>query len=329
MHRDTPYEQLTPEVILDSIEAVGFEPTGGLIPLNSYENRVYQVALENGDFVVAKFYRPDRWSEQAILEEHEFTLELLDAELSVVPPLSLSSNTQNRDTLREHNGYKFAIFERKGGHPPNIEDEDTLRVLCRTIGRLHSEGSLRNFTDRQQLTVEEFGWKNRTTVLEAGFLPPELEAPYASISEELLVRADHAMKDVPMIRIHGDCHMGNILWRNEIPHFIDFDDCLMGPPIQDLWMLLNGDFAAQLQQAKIMIEAYRTFSFFDESSLRLIEPLRALRMIKHAAWIANRWIDPAFPRAFPTFNTHNYWSNHILELKEQLSKMDEPNLYYS
>ena len=142
------------------------------------------------------------------------------------------------------------------------------------------------------------------------------------------MRADHAMKDVPMIRIHGDCHMGNILWRNEIPHFIDFDDCLMGPPIQDLWMLLNGDFAAQLQQAKIMIEAYRTFSFFDESSLRLIEPLRALRMIKHAAWIANRWIDPAFPRAFPTFNTHNYWSNHILELKEQLSKMDEPNLYY-
>ena len=321
-----PYDALSPDTILDAIESVDIEPTGSLLALNSYENRVYQVGLESGEFVIAKFYRPNRWTDEAIAEEHAYTQGLFDDEISVVPPMQINGNT-----VFNHADFRFAIFRRQGGHAPNLENQADLEVLSRTIARLHAVGAQQKFKHRITLTYEHLGSNSRSFLLENNFLPLELEEAYASVTEHLLKHIEpmmSEMENVPSIRIHGDCHMGNILWRSETPHFVDFDDCLMGPPIQDLWMLLNGDRAEQTGQLATILDAYNDFYDFDVRTLKLIEPLRTLRIMYHAAWIARRWEDPAFPVAFPTFDSVNYWSYHVLALREQMSMLDEPPLMY-
>lgn len=318
----TPYAGLSPDVILDAIESTGFAPTGGLLELNSYENRVYQVELEDGTFVVTKFYRPRRWSEAQIAEEHAFTTELADAELPVVAPLQ-----RDGVSLFEHAGFRFAVYPRQGGHSPDLEVEDNLRVLARTIARIHAIGAVRPFRHRPSLTLTRLGIESRAMLLDGGFLPPEMEPAYASVTEHLLARLEAPMARARNAgRIHGDCHMGNLLWRGDTPHFVDFDDCVNGPPIQDLWMLLSGEREERQAQLDVILKAYRTFHDFDMAELALIEPLRTLRIMHHAAWIARRWEDPAFPRAFPTFDSVRYWSEHVLSLREQLAALDEPPL---
>jgi Ser/Thr protein kinase RdoA (MazF antagonist) len=328
MTQPAPYESLTPDTILDALESVGLEPSGSLLALNSYENRVYQAGLEDQSFIVVKFYRPERWSDSAIAEEHQFTQTLFDEELSVVTPMALTTTDAGQQTVFQHGGFRFAVFARQGGHPPNLENLDDLEVLSRTIARMHAVGARQPFEHRPQINVQRFGHDSRNFLLENNFLPPEMEAAYATVSEHLLQRIEPLMINVPNVRIHGDCHMGNILWRDDVPHFVDFDDCMMGPPIQDLWMLLSGERYDQTGQLATVLDAYNDFFSFDVATLGLIEPLRTLRIMHHAAWIARRWHDPAFPPAFPTFDSVNYWSKHVLELREQLALLDEPPLTY-
>ncbi len=319
----TPYAELSPEVILEAMEHVGFAPNGGLLALNSYENRVYQVEQDDGDFVVTKFYRPQRWSDDAIREEHAFTMELQAAEISVVAPLMVDG-----DTLFEFQGFRFAVYPRQGGHPPNLENEADLAVLARTIGRMHAVGAQQAFHHRAALTSNRLGHDSRSFLLEHGFVPPDLEEAYETLTAHLLNRIDPMLENLSHSRIHGDCHMGNVLWRVDTPHFVDFDDCVMGPPVQDLWMLLSGDRHEQTAQLNIVLDAYTTFQDFQVSTLGGIEALRTLRIMHHAAWIARRWQDPAFPTAFPWFDSPRFWSDHLLELREQMALLDEPPLTY-
>ena len=321
----TPYAGLTPDLILDSLDEIGFAPTGSLLELNSYENRVFQLELEDGSFVVTKFYRPARWTNEQILEEHQFTQELIDHELPAVGPL-----VRDGSTLFEHESFRFAVFPRQGGHPPNIEIQEDLKVLSRTLARMHSVGGVTPFATRPSLSVQRLGIDSRTFLLEHQFIPLELEPAYSSITEHLLERLTPAFDPESQgRRIHGDCHLGNLLWRDNLPHFVDFDDCVNGPPIQDLWMLLSGERDEREAQLGLILRAYEQFASFDVSSLRLIEPLRTLRIMYHAAWIARRWNDPAFPRAFPWFNTEKYWAEHILSLREQQAALEEPTLIFN
>lgn len=318
-----PFENLSPEIILSALESVGLRPNGSLLALNSYENRVYQAQTEDQGFYITKFYRPGRWNYEAIKEEHDFSFELIEQEISVVAPQRISG-----ETIFEYADYYFAVFPRQGGHPPNLENKDDLEVLSRSIARIHAIGSGKSFNHRQEFSVERLGNSSRRFILDSNFLPPELVESYASTTENLLNNIDSNLIETNQIRIHGDCHMGNVLWRNEISHFVDFDDCLNGPAIQDLWMLLSGEKEDQLKQIKIILDAYNEFNNFNASSLSIIEALRTLRIIHHAAWIGRRWEDPAFPLAFPTFNSSKYWSDHILTLREQESKLLEEPLYY-
>lgn len=320
---ETPYAGLGPELILDAVESAGFLPTGGLLELNSYENRVYQLELEDGAFVVVKFYRPGRWSDAQIEEEHDFSRELAEAEVPVVTPLA-----RDGTSLFRHAGHRFAVFPRQGGHPPNIEIKANLEVLSRTIARLHAVGAEAPFAHRPALTVSRLGDQSRAFLLDHRFLPPDMEAAYASLTEHLLARLHETFERAApsQRRIHGDCHLGNLLWRGDTPHFVDLDDCVTGPPIQDLWMLLSGEREDKQRQLDTIASAYDTFSRFDTASLILVEPLRTLRIMHHAAWIARRWHDPAFPRAFPTFDSPRYWSEHVLTLREQMAALDEPPL---
>lgn len=321
---ETPYDGLSPDCILDALEVVGFLPTGGLLALNSFENRVYQIELEDGGFVVAKFYRPGRWTDAAILEEHTFTAELVDHELPVVAPL-----VRDGTTLFSHADFRFAVFPRQGGHPPNLEDPDTFAVLARTLARLHGVGRVRPFTHRARLSSERLGWESRTYLLENNWLPPDIEQAYATLTEHLLTEVDRRLpRDLPGQRIHGDCHMGNVLWRNGTPHFVDLDDCVTGPEIQDLWMLLAGEHHERQAQLNKLLDAYLPFHELNLATLDLIEPLRTLRIMHHAAWLARRWHDPAFPVAFPWFDSERYWSEHVLELREQQAALQEPPLQY-
>ena len=318
-----PYEQLTPDLILDAVESVGLLPSGGLLALNSYENRVYQIEMEDGSFLVGKFYRPERWTDEAILEEHAFSLALAEAEISAVTPLAIDDAT-----LFRYQDYRFALFPRQGGHPPNLENEDDLEVLARTIARMHAFGAVEPFQHRRALSIDYLGHESREFLLGSDLIADEFRQAYATTTEHLLAHIAPLLGDMPLQRIHGDCHMGNVLWRDDVPHFVDFDDCVMGPPIQDLWMLLNGERAEQTYQLSLILDAYQEFYEFDTNSLALIEPLRTLRIIHHAAWIGRRWDDPAFPLAFPGFDSAKYWSDHILALKEQQAKVTEPPLTY-
>jgi Ser/Thr protein kinase RdoA (MazF antagonist) len=316
-----PYHTLSPEIVLAAIDSVGFTTDGRLHALASYENRVYQVGIEDAQPVVAKFYRPQRWSDEQILEEHAFIHELVEHELPCVPPLASPSG----QTLYRYESFRFAVFPRQGGHPPNLEVPDNLVMIGRTLARIHAVGRSRRFVHRPKLDVERMGHSSRRYLLENDFLPKELEAAYSTVTEHLLARIDR-LKLPAGSRIHGDCHPGNVLWRDDAPHFVDFDDSVTGPAVQDLWMLLSGERADRLAQIDALLEGYEQFLAFDDAELALIEPLRTLRLMHHAAWIARRWHDPAFPRAFPWFNTMKYWSEHVLELREQQAALDEPAL---
>lgn len=321
MSDPTPYDQLSPDTLLDAVEANGWRCDGSLLALNSYENRVYQIGLEDAAPIVGKFYRPGRWSDDQILEEHAFTAELAAHDLSCVAPLE----GPNGATLFHSGGFRFALFPRQGGYPPDIERDENLTILGRSIARIHAVGSARPFRFRLPLTVDRFGHASRRWLLEHDFIPAELVDAYSTLTVDLLSRID----DLPMpaaLRIHGDCHLGNVLWRDDVPHFVDFDDAMMGPAIQDLWMLLSGDRQDRLRQLDKILKGYADFMTFDARELRLVEGLRTLRIMHHAAWIARRWDDPAFPLAFPSFNTMKYWSEHVLDLREQLAALDEPPL---
>lgn len=321
---NTAYFQLDPNAVLNAIESTGLLPDGRFLTLNSYENRVYQIGIEEGEPVVAKFYRPGRWSDDAIGEEHRFSLELMEHEIPVVAPLIVDG-----ETLLRHGGFRFAVFPRRGGRWPDLDNPDNLLWLGRFLGRIHLVGSVRPFEHRPALDARTFGWEARQYLLEREFVPADLVAAYESVSDDVLKRVESRLSDlgdVTHIRLHGDCHPGNILWTDGGPHFVDLDDCRTGPAVQDLWMLISGDRAERAGQLSELLEGYADFRDFDAREVALIEPLRALRMIYYAGWLARRWSDPAFQMAFPWFNGQRYWEDHILALKEQMAALDEPPL---
>ena len=325
-----PYARLTPDTVLNALESVGFRGDGRLIALNSYENRVYQVWLEApepyGVSVVAKFYRPERWTTAAILEEHAFVAELAEREIPAVPPLSLPLGGK---TLNEFEGFRFSVTARLSGRSPELDNMDTLTWMGRFIGRIHAIGELRPFTERPTLNIESFGIEPRAFLLDNNFIPPDLLPAWASVSAMALDGVREIFDrvgTVKSIRLHGDCHASNVLWNDSGPHFVDFDDCRMGPAVQDLWMLLSGERDAMQGQLASIIKGYEDFCEFDDNELQLIEALRTLRLLHYSGWIARRWHDPAFPAAFPWFNTQRYWQDRVLELREQIAAMQEPGL---
>jgi Ser/Thr protein kinase RdoA (MazF antagonist) len=309
--------------VLDALDSVGVRGDGRMIALNSYENRVYQLWRDDAPPVVAKFYRPLRWSDDAILEEHALVSELAAHEIPAVPPLAIGGRT-----LHHFGDFRFSIFARHGGRAPELEQRNTLEHLGRFIARMHTVGAARPFVHRPALTIESFGDESRAFLLEREFVPADIREAWTSIVDQALqsVRRTYAHRAVATIRLHGDCHGGNVLWTDAGPHFVDFDDARSGPAVQDLWMLLSGDRAAMEAQLRILVGAYESFRDFDRRELALIEPLRTLRLLHYSAWIARRWNDPAFPVAFPWFNTQRYWQDRILELREQVALMDEPPL---
>jgi Ser/Thr protein kinase RdoA (MazF antagonist) len=319
-----PYSGLTPDVVLDAIESAGFRCDGRQLALNSYENRVYQVGLEEGAPVVAKFYRPGRWSDAQILEEHAFVHELAGREMPVVEPLARGART-----LLEFGGYRFAVYPRRGGRAPELEDRSTLEWIGRFIGRIHAVGALRPFAARPALDIGSYGVEPRDWLLAHDFVPPDLCEAWASVAAlalEGVRRCYERAGGVATLRLHGDCHAGNMLWTDDGPHFVDFDDSRSGPAVQDLWMLLPGERAAMAASLADVLAGYEDFREFDRRELHLIEALRTLRLLHYSAWIARRWDDPAFPAAFSWFNTQRYWQDRILELREQVALMDEPPL---
>lgn len=320
-----PFAALSPECVLDALDSVGQYADGRLLALNSYENRVYQIGMEEGPPVVAKFYRPDRWSDAAILEEHAFVQELYEREIPVVPALTLHGST-----LHSFGGFKFAIFPRRGGRAPELDDPATLEWTGRFIGRIHAVGALSAYQERPALTPDTFGREPRDYLLANGFIPPELVAAYTSVIDQALdgvQRCYERAGDSAGLRLHGDCHAGNVLWTPDGPHFVDFDDSRTGPAIQDLWMLLSGERPDMVRQMGDVLAGYEDFAEFSPRELYLVEALRTLRLIHYSAWLARRWDDPAFPAAFPWFNTQRYWQDRILELREQVALMDEPPLW--
>jgi Ser/Thr protein kinase RdoA (MazF antagonist) len=323
-----PYAGLTPDVVLAALDSVGPRTDGRLLALNSFENRVYQIGVEDAgappSSVVAKFYRPARWTDAQILEEHAFVAELAEREIPVVAPLVL-----NGKTLNEHAGFRFAVYARRGGRTPELEDPKTLEWLGRFIGRIHAVGAVKPFAERPALDIESFGIEPRDWLLAHGFIPPDLLEAWKSVVAQALLgvrRCYERAGEIRAIRLHGDCHAGNVLWTDDGPHFVDFDDARLGPAVQDLWMLLAGDRAAMTLQLADVLAGYEDFAEFDARELYLVEALRTLRLVHYSAWLARRWDDPAFPAAFPWFNTQRYWQDRILELREQIALMDEPPL---
>lgn len=319
-----PFDRLTPSFIMDAIETQGFYCDCRILALNSYENRVYQVGIEDGEPLIAKFYRPDRWSDQQIIEEHQFTQELAKHELPVVAPLSNDAS----ESLFDYQDFRFALYPRKGGHAPELDNLEHLKVLGRLLGRIHLIGGQTPFRHRPKLDSQTFGHQNVKLIAEK-FIPADYRESYQSLTRDLLQIIDERLalySDIRNIRTHGDCHSGNMLWRDDAPNFVDFDDARMAPAIQDLWMLLSGEEAQQKRQLEKILEGYHEFNDFDFRELQLIESLRTLRIMNYSAWLATRWDDPAFPRTFPWFHTLQYWGEHILELREQLSALLEPAL---
>jgi Ser/Thr protein kinase RdoA (MazF antagonist) len=319
-----PYAALTPETVLDAVGALGPRPDGRLLSLNSYENRVYQVWLDDGQVIVVKFYRPGRWTKQQILEEHAFALELAEREVPMVAPLSF-----HEKTLFEAGDFLFSAYPRRGGRTPNLEDPKVLGWIGRFIGRIHAVGSARKFLHRESLTPQTFGFGPREWLLKNASIPSDLLASWKAVTSQALQGISTKFQDagdVRQIRLHGDCHPGNILWTDDGPHFVDLDDARSGPAMQDLWMLLSGDRAGMSLGLRDVLAGYEQFMDFDRRELLLVEALRTLRLLHYSYWIARRWDDPAFPAAFPWFGTTRYWQDRILELKEQIALMEEPPL---
>ncbi len=327
-----PYETLTPDVVLDALASVGLQGDGRLLALSSYENRVYQVHLEEAreglPAVVVKFYRPDRWSREQILEEHAFAAELMAAEVPAVGPLVL-----NGGTLNDFGGFAFSVSPRRGGRAPELDDVEVLEWIGRFLARIHMVGAVRPFATRPALDVHSFGIEPRDWLLEHNMIPLDVQSAWEKRCDEALamiretalgLRGD---RDIKMIRLHGDCHPGNILWTpGEGPHFVDLDDARTGPSVQDFWMLLSGDRAQRQKQLGPLVDGYELFREFDRAELSLIEPLRTLRLIHYSAWLARRWEDPIFPINFPWFGTSDYWQGQVQMLEEQIEAMEEPAL---
>ena len=324
MSTTAPYAELSPQVVLDALEAVGHRSDGRVLALNSYENRVYQIGTEEGAPVIAKFYRPGRWSDAAILEEHAFSLELARQEIPIVAPL-----VRDGATLHEYLGFRYAVFPRRGGRWPELGNSEEREWVGRFLGRIHGVGRAARFFERRRLSIEDLGRDARDFVLDGDWMPDYLAAKYADVTDRLLDEVEAQAADwggARLGRILGDCHRGNILWTDLGPHFVDLDDCLTGPAIQDLWMLLSGGQEEMRGELSDILKGYEQFLPFDRSELALIEPLRALRMIHYSAWLARRWDDPAFPRAFPWFAEPRYWEDHYRALEDQLNAVEGPRL---
>jgi Ser/Thr protein kinase RdoA (MazF antagonist) len=324
-----PYAALTPDRVLDALDAIGLRGDGRLQALGSYENRVYLIGIEGGEPIVAKFYRPERWSDAAIAEEHAFVAELAAREVPVVAPLSLGAGT-----LNVHSGFRFAVYPRCPGRAPELDQRETLEWMGRFLGRIHAIGALAPFRHRETIGIDTFGFAPRDWLLAHGSIPADLAEAWRAIAAQALDGVarcyERAGGSVRMLRLHGDCHAGNVLWiehgAQQGPHFVDFDDTRMGPAVQDLWMLLSGERAEMQRQLAAVLRGYGDFCMFDPRELNLVEALRTLRLLHYSAWLAQRWDDPAFPAAFPWFNTQRYWQDRILELREQVALMNEPPL---
>lgn len=323
-HIALAYQELQPGDIIDAVEAAGLRCDGRLLALNSYENRVYQVGLEDAGNIVAKFYRPGRWSDAAILEEHAFTIELADDEVPVVPPMRIDGAT-----LQHRGEFRFALFDCRGGRPPELDDLDLLEQLGRLIGRIHIHGDTQDFEHRPTLDIESFGTSSANYLLEHSFIPADIAPAYRSLCDDLLIQIEHCFDRAghpAHLRLHGDFHPGNVLVAGERLHIVDLDDARMGPAVQDLWMFLSGDRHEQTPQLNVLLDGYTQFLDFDARELHIVEALRTLRIMHYAAWLARRWDDPAFKRAFPWFDSGRYWDEHVLALREQLALMQEEPL---
>ena len=324
MNNQLPFSLLTPDLVLDALDSIGLASDGRLLTLNSYENRVFQAGMNDTASLIAKFYRNARWTTEEILEEHHFVSGLADREIPVLPALSI-----NGSTLHEFNGFRFSVFSKQGGRAPELDRPNTLEWMGRFLGRIHAVGALQTYVFRPMLDIQSFGVEPARYLQAHDFIPLELRDVYRGVIVHALEgvrRCFDRAGDVKSLRLHGDCHVGNVLWTDEGPHFVDFDDSRMGPAVQDLWMLLSGEREDRVRQMGDVLAGYEDFFEFDPRELHLIEALRTLRLILYSAWLARRWDDAAFKQAFPWFNTQIYWQNRILELREQIALMDEPPL---
>ncbi|WP_269532991.1 serine/threonine protein kinase [Chitinimonas sp. BJYL2] len=325
MDQKPPFADLTPDTLLDAIDALGLPASGSLLALNSYENRVYQVGIDDAPPIIAKIYRPDRWTDAQIQEEHTYTQQLAAAEIPVIAPMVVNGNT-----LHSHAGYKLAVFARRGGRCPEIGQPDVLEWIGRFLGRIHAIGQTEPFVHRPAIDIHTFGEEPVAWLLDSDFIPTELRDDYRAQTQLALDgvrRAFDRAGNVATLRLHGDCHLGNILWTDAGPHFVDFDDARTGPAVQDLWMLLGGEREEQSRHLGDLLAGYEDFCEFNTRELHLVEALRTLRIIHYAAWLARRWTDPAFPAAFTWFGTAHYWQQHLLQLREQIAQMAEPPLW--
>ena len=312
------FDALTPDFMWYAIESIGIRVESGFLALNSYENRVYQFSDESRQRYVVKFYRPERWSEAQILEEHDFTLELIDAEIPIAPPLQIAGKT-----LHYYQGYLFALFASVGGRQFEVDNIDQLEGVGRFLGRIHKIGGLRKFEHRPSIDLNEYLYQPRKILQSSAMIPAHLEHSFFNDLDMLIAAVErHWPNGMTSLRLHGDCHPGNILWRDG-PMFVDLDDARNGPAVQDIWMLLNGDRHDKIMQLDVILEAYQEFNDFNPQELKLIEPLRGLRMVHYMSWLAKRWQDPAFPLAFPWFNDAKYWEGQVLAFKEQIAALDE------
>ncbi len=324
MNRDNAslaYAELQPQDFLDALEKLGFECNGRLLALNSYENRVYQIGVYDNDAVVAKFYRPNRWSDAAILEEHQFAADLESQEIPVVAPLEIGG-----ETLHNVAGFRVAVYPNRGGRAPDLDNYELLKQLGRFVARIHLVGETEEFEHRPSVDVESYALDSRAFLLDQDFIPAELRPAYESIAELVIDRVEDCFSRagaVGQIRLHGDFHPGNVLVLGDKLHIVDFDDTRSGPAAQDLWMFLSGDRTEQIPQLAALLEGYQAFRQFDARELHLVEALRSLRIMHYAAWLARRWDDPAFKQAFPWFDSHRYWEDHVLSLREQVALMQE------
>ena len=330
------FATLTPDLVLDALDSVGIRGDGGLTALSSYENRVYQVQCEEGPPVVAKFYRPGRWSDAQILEEHAFAAELMAAEIPVIGPLTLQGKT-----LHPFGGFAFSVSPRRGGRPPELDDGEVLEWIGRFLGRIHRIGAQRPFVHRPALNLETFATEPVQWLKDHQQVPLDVQHQWERCIETAVQAiAKHPalavarQSETRIIRLHGDCHPGNILWTptdasaaaGPGPHFVDLDDARMGPAVQDMWMLLSGDRSQRSRQLGALVDGYEQFREFDRSELSLIEPLRTLRLVHYSAWLARRWSDPTFPANFPWFGSSDYWQGQVQTLEDQLEAMAEDPL---
>lgn len=322
MH-EHPFAKLTPDLVLDAVESLGLISDARVLALNSYENRVYQVGIEASEPLIAKFYRPERWSDSQIQEEHDLSFELAELDIPLVAPIQY-----NDQSLFEYEGFRFCLFERRGGRAPEPGDLDHLYRLGQLLGRLHAVGAKQPFIHRPELNLATYGQESFEFLKAGNFLPKSLKKEWETVTQAVLNKIEALFKQHPYtpIRIHGDCHPGNLLCRDESFFIVDLDDCRMGPAVQDLWMMLTGDRQEQTLQISELISGYEEFHDFVPAELPLIEGLRTLRILHYSAWLARRWKDPAFPNSFPWFGTEHYWNEQISILNEQQFALDQPYL---